>query len=116
MRASGRCKVSLVSNPETAHIVRAFEAVALHEPEWERCFLQHTLVKALQEPDLVMNLFLGEALMLLPSHFRGLPYDASEDVQSGITRLIEVAERDPRFLKNFLDGKPCEPFFSDDLL
>ncbi len=94
----------------TAHVSEAFEALQRHEPEWERGFLQHTLMVALNTPGIATDTALPQALVLVPAQLRKQTYDAPSDVHALILRLVKLAEKDEDFLQNFLDGKPCAPF------
>lgn len=94
----------------TQHVTEAFEALQKHEPEWERGFLQHILMVALNTPGAAMNVLLPQALVLLPAYLRNQPLTTTDDVCNLLAQLHALADLDPRFLKNFMDGKPCAPF------
>lgn len=100
-----------MTDPSVLHVVEAFDALSRHEPEWERGFLQHTLLVALRTPGgIAMNTALPKALFLVPAQLRGQAYEAADEVHSVVLQLVQIAEKDPRFLKNFMDGNRCASF------
>lgn len=94
---------------DTDHIILAFAGLQVHEPEWERGFLQRTLMVALGTP-LARATNLPDALVLLPAHLRGETTGATSEELDTLDKLKAIAEQDKPFLQNFLDGKPCSPF------